>query len=124
MSLLNEFISELPNGINTIIGERGVQISGGQRQRIGIARALYRNCSILVFDEATSSLDSVSEKLIMQTINNLSGKKTIILVSHRLSTVRDSECIYLMEEGQIIDKGNFDELLNKNKFFKKMVSNG
>ena len=124
MSLLNEFISELPNGINTIIGERGVQISGGQRQRIGIARALYRNCSILVFDEATSSLDTVSEKHIMQTINNLSGKKTIILVSHRLSTVRDSECIYLMEEGQIIDKGNFDDLLNKNKFFKKMVSNG
>ncbi len=124
MSLLNEFILELPNGINTIIGERGVQISGGQRQRIGIARALYRNCSLLVLDEATSSLDTVSEKLIMQTINNLSGKKTIILVSHRLSTVKNSKCIYLLEDGQIKDKGNFNELLNKNKFFKKMVSNG
>jgi ATP-binding cassette, subfamily B, bacterial PglK len=123
MSLLNDFVSELPNGIDTIIGERGVQISGGQRQRIGIARALYRNCSILVFDEATSSLDGVSEKLIMETINNLSGKKTIILVAHRLSTVKNSECIYLIENGKITDKGNYDQLFEKNLFFKKMALN-
>lgn len=123
MSLLNEFINELPLGIDTIIGERGVQISGGQRQRIGIARALYRNCNILVFDEATSSLDGVSEKLIMETINNLSGKKTIILVAHRLSTVKNSDCIYLMEEGNITDKGTYDDLFNKNKLFKNMALN-
>ena len=124
MSLLNEFISEMPLGINTIIGERGVQISGGQRQRIGIARALYRNCDILVLDEATSSLDGVSEKLIMETINNLSGKKTIILVAHRLSTVKNSECIYLMEGGKVIDKGDYNKLFSSNELFKNLALNG
>ncbi len=118
---LDEFIETLPNGLNTRVGERGVQLSGGQRQRIGIARALYQNASILVFDEATSSLDGITEKKVMDAIYNLSGLKTIIIVAHRLASVKKCSCIHLMHQGEIIDSGNFNDLASKNELFKSMT---
>jgi HlyD family secretion protein len=119
---LDEFISTLPQGLSTRVGERGVQLSGGQRQRIGIARALYQNASILVFDEATSSLDGITEKKVMDAIYNLSGLKTIIIVAHRLASVKKCSCIYLMHHGEIIDCGPFDDLVERNEIFKNMTT--
>lgn len=101
MSNLNEFISSLSDGLNTIVGERGTRLSGGQQQRIAIARALYHNPSILIFDEATSALDIDTEKEVMHAINKLHGKKTIIIVAHRLSTVKDCDIIFELHNGKI-----------------------
>lgn len=112
MAHLEGFVEDLPRGLETEIGERGVNISGGQRQRIGIARALYFDPQILVFDEATSSLDNVSEKIISETIKALSGKKTMIVVAHRLSTIKDFEKIHVLHHGKIISSGNHQELLS------------
>ncbi len=102
---LETFIQSLPNGLNTEVGERGVRLSGGQRQRIGLARALYRNPDILVLDEATSALDVVTESEIMEAIKRLKGKKTIIIVAHRYSTVNDCDIIYKFSQGKIIKSG-------------------
>lgn len=121
LSELEDLISKLPNGINTVVGERGVQLSGGQRQRIAIARALYRNPKILILDEATSALDGNTEKRIMESITSLSSKMTIIIVAHRINTVRNCNTIYLMENGKISDHGNYDELIRKNKSFEKLT---
>lgn len=99
---LKEFVEELPNNINTELGERGVRLSGGQRQRIGIARALYDNPSILVLDEATSALDNETEKAIMDSINKLHGKKTLIIIAHRLSTIEACDVVYRVEGGKIV----------------------
>lgn len=118
---LTELIEQLPDGVNTKVGERGVQLSGGQRQRIGIARALYHEADILVFDEATSALDGITEKIIMDAINEFSGKKTIIMIAHRLKTVQKCDIIYLMEQGKIVDQGTYKELLVKNIQFKEMA---
>jgi ABC-type multidrug transport system fused ATPase/permease subunit len=101
-SQLEDFINKLPEGLQTNIGERGVKLSGGQRQRIGIARALYRNPQILVFDEATSSLDINTELAVMQTIDEIEGDITIILVAHRISTLKNCDIIYKVENGQIV----------------------
>lgn len=98
---LSDFVRELPDGIYTKIGERGVRLSGGQKQRIGIARALFRNPSILVFDEATSALDNETEKSIMQSINHLKGKKTMIIIAHRLTTIENCDMIFKVENGKI-----------------------
>ncbi len=122
MAHLKEFVATLENGIDTIVGERGVKLSGGQRQRIGIARALYQNAGFLILDEATSSLDGISEKLIMNAIDDFSGKKTIIIIAHRLTTVKNCNKIYILEAGKIIDHGSFDELKHKNKFFQQMLN--
>ena len=108
---LKEFIDNQLENIETIIGENGVRISGGQRQRIGIARALYHNPSILVFDEATSSLDSETEKEIMKTINNLHGLKTILIIAHRLTTLEQCDHLYKIENGSIVTQGTPKELL-------------
>lgn len=118
---LTELVKKLPNGINTHVGERGVQLSGGQRQRIGIARALYHEADVLVFDEATSALDGITEKIIMEAIHDFGGKKTIIMIAHRLKTVRKCDIIYMMEEGKIIDQGSYEELLSRNAKFKEMA---
>lgn len=108
---LHEFvINELPEGYSTIIGERGVRLSGGQRQRIGIARALYRDPPVLFFDEATSALDNATERAVMEAIHNLTGDKTIILVAHRLSTVRPCDIIYVMANGEIVEQGRWEDL--------------
>lgn len=106
ISQLDELICSLPNGIETVIGERGVKLSGGQRQRIGIARALYHNPQILVMDEATAALDNTTEKSFMRAINNLKGKKTLIMIAHRLSTVKDCDVVYKVEKGGMIRKIN------------------
>jgi len=119
---MDEFISELPDGIETRVGERGVQLSGGQRQRIGIARSLYHNPEILVFDEATSALDGITEKSIMEAINHFSGTKTIILIAHRFTTIQKCDVIYFLERGEVVDQGTYKELMDKNAQFKAMSS--
>ena len=108
---LEDLIKSLPQGKYTIVGERGVRLSGGQRQRIGIARALYRNPEILVLDEATSALDNKTETEVMQSIYNLKGDITIIIVAHRLTTVSNCDMIYNLELGEIIKFGKPSELL-------------
>lgn len=118
---LNDVINELPEGINTTVGERGIQLSGGQRQRIGIARALYHDAEVLVFDEATSALDGITEKYIMDAIHSLNSTKTIILIAHRLKTIQQCDVIYLMEKGHVIDQGTYSELVERNPKFKKMA---
>lgn len=118
---LTELVKQLPNGVNTKVGERGVQLSGGQRQRIGIARALYHEADVLIFDEATSALDGVTEKIIMDAIHDFSGKKTIIMIAHRLKTVRKCDVIFMMEQGKIVDQGTYQHLLETNPKFKEMA---
>ena len=109
---LENFVNELPEKIETFVGERGVRLSGGQRQRIGIARALYRDPDILVLDEATSALDSTTEKEVMNAVNALRGRKTIIIVAHRLSTLENCDRIYQLENGKIIKEGNPNSILH------------
>lgn len=119
---LQDFIQSLENGVDTIVGERGVQLSGGQRQRIGIARALYFKPEVLVFDEATSSLDGITEKMIMNAIHKFTGQKTIILIAHRLKTVEKCDQIFFIDKGKLVDQGTFQELIEKNEKFKKLAS--
>lgn len=118
---LTELVEQLPDGVNTKVGERGVQLSGGQRQRIGIARALYHEAEVLVFDEATSALDGITEKIVMDAIHEFSGQKTIIMIAHRLKTVEKCDLIYFMEHGKIIDQGTYQELVVRNVKFKEMA---
>lgn len=118
---LEEFVDGLPKGLDTVLGERGVRLSGGQRQRVAIARALYPDPDILVFDEATSALDAGSEAVITDAIERLSGRKTLIIIAHRLSTVRHCDCLHWMESGRIVDSGRFEELAARNAAFAKMV---
>ena len=115
---LHEFvINDLPQKYNTEIGERGVRLSGGQRQRIGIARALYHSPKVLVLDEATSALDNQTEKAVMDAVNNLGKDITIILIAHRLNTVKNCDIIYKLDNGQIIDQGTFNDPTDSNNNF-------
>lgn len=123
MSNLSDFVKRLPNGVDTLVGEKGIKISGGQKQRIAIARALYHDANFLIFDEATSSLDGISEKKILDSIQNLKGKLTIVLIAHRLATLKYCDLIYFMENGKIIDSGNYEYLINNNSSFIKMSEN-
>ena len=109
---LNKFLNTLKNGLDTIVGEKGIRLSGGQQQRIGIARALYRDPEILILDEATSSLDQSTERDIMESINFLKRKKTLILVTHRLLTVKNCDKIFFIENGKLIKQGSPKEVLN------------
>ncbi len=111
-------IEELNDKYQTKIGERGVRLSGGQRQRIGIARALYNKPKLLILDEATSALDNKTEKAVMEAVNNLSKSITIILIAHRLNTVKNCDEIFLLEKGELKDKGNFEDLINNNENFR------
>lgn len=117
----NFIMTELPNIYETEVGERGVRLSGGQRQRIGIARALYYNPSLLVLDEATSALDGITEDVILEAIHDLSHKKTIIIVAHRFSTVKECDVIYMLEKGKVVASGTYQNLLNTNTQFRKMA---
>jgi ATP-binding cassette, subfamily B, bacterial PglK len=120
---LHEFVSnELSKDYKTLVGERGVRLSGGQRQRIGIARALYHDPAVLIFDEATSALDNVTEKAVMEAISNLGKAKTIILIAHRLSTVEECDCIYVIDHGELAAHGTFSELMNTNEEFRRMAT--
>lgn len=121
MAHLDEFVKSLVEGWNTRVGERGVQLSGGQRQRIGIARALYHDADVLVLDEATSALDGITEKLIMDAIHDFSGKKTIIMIAHRLATVKKCDIIYLLSSGEVVGCGDYDHLVKTNMMFKRMA---
>lgn len=119
---LHDFVmSELPQGYATTVGERGVRLSGGQRQRIGIARALYHDPDVLILDEATSALDNLTERAVMQAVQNLGHQKTIIMIAHRLSTVRNCDTIFLLERGRVEAFGNYDELVKENETFRKMA---
>jgi ATP-binding cassette, subfamily B, bacterial PglK len=121
---LHEFVTtQLQEGYATRVGERGIRLSGGQKQRIGIARALYRQPSVLVFDEATSAVDNVTEREIVAALTSLGGQKTIIMIAHRLDTVRHCDCIYLMERGKVVASGTFDELAASEKRFQNMLGN-
>ncbi len=108
-----EFIQQTPDGFNTWVGEKGVKLSGGQKQRLAIARELYRDPPILLFDEATSALDSESERLIQQSIQQMMGKKTLILIAHRLSTIRHCNYIYVLQQGRVVQEGTWDELIQQ-----------
>ena len=120
---LHEFVSrELTAAYETEIGERGVRLSGGQRQRIGIARAMYHDPDVLIMDEATSALDNFTEKAVMQAVHNLSRKKTIILVAHRLSTVQDCDRVYMFDRGRLRGQGSYNELLESDSEFRKLAN--
>ena len=119
---LHDFVvEELAGGYDALVGERGVRLSGGQRQRIGIARALYRNPSVLVLDEATSALDNLTERAVMSAVDQLGNEKTIIIIAHRLSTVRNCDLIFLMERGRVVASGTYDELARSNERFRAMA---
>jgi ABC-type multidrug transport system fused ATPase/permease subunit len=119
---LHEFVTaELPQGYETVVGERGIRLSGGQRQRIGIARALYRDPDVLVLDEATSALDNLTERAVMEAVHNLGGRKTVILVAHRLSTVKDCDKIIVLERGRVVGEGSYAELVAGNDAFRRMA---
>jgi ABC-type multidrug transport system fused ATPase/permease subunit len=112
---LEDFVASLPKGLDTVVGERGVRLSGGQRQRIGIARALYHRPSVLVLDEATSSLDTETEHGVMQAVQALQGDKTVVIVAHRLSTVEYCDRLYRLDAGRIVDEGTFGEVMNRSQ---------
>lgn len=116
---MEDFISSLHTGTQTVAGERGVRISGGQRQRIGIARALYRNPEIIILDEATSALDMHTERQLYDSLKLL--KKTVIMATHRLSTVKNADIIYVIDQGEIVANGNYNELIEKSQFFKSYI---
>jgi ABC-type multidrug transport system fused ATPase/permease subunit len=119
---LDEFITtQLPQGYDTFVGEKGIRLSGGQRQRIGIARALYHDPELLIFDEATSALDGVTEKVIIEAINKLAKRKTILLIAHRLNTVKDCDVIYVLKQGEIVGQGNYNDLLMHNQNFQHLA---
>ena len=111
MAQLSEVVEQLPDGIKTVVGEAGVLLSGGQRQRVGIARVLYHEREILVFDEATAALDTETEHLITQATKALAGTKTIIIIAHRLSTIEHCDCIYQLEQGRVIKSGSYQEVI-------------
>lgn len=118
---IHEFVEGLEAGYDTVVGERGIRMSGGQRQRIGIARALYHDPDVLILDEATSALDGVTESAVLETIDALSGAKTVLVIAHRLTTVRACDVIHMMEGGEIVASGPYDTLIQEHREFRSMA---
>jgi ATP-binding cassette subfamily C protein len=122
LAQLQEFVASLPEGRETLVGERGVRLSGGQRQRVAIARALYRDPAVLFLDEGTSALDRLTEVEIMEALQALKGERTIIMVAHRLTTLRGCDRIVIFEYGRVVDLGTYDELESRNEQFRRMTA--
>ena len=122
LAQLNELVAELPEGLETLVGERGTRLSGGQRQRVAIARALYRRPNVVIFDEGTSALDSVTESEIIAALRRMHGRRTLIAIAHRLSTVRECDRILLIQAGRLIDQGTYEELLERNDDFRRLAT--
>jgi subfamily B ATP-binding cassette protein MsbA len=116
----HDFITQLPNGYDSMIGESGVLLSGGQRQRLAIARALFKDPPILILDEATSALDTESERLVQQALNNLMRGRTTLVIAHRLSTIRSAHKIIVLDRGEIVESGNHEELLRQRGVYRKL----
>jgi len=122
LAQLDEFVATLPGGYDHMVGERGMRLSGGQRQRIGIARALYTQASVLILDEATNALDGLTEQEMVATILRLRGRYTIILIAHRLSSVRACDVIFEIDRGRVTGSGTYDELLQNSKTFRRLTN--
>lgn len=122
MAQAHEFINKLPYGYNTLVGERGIKLSGGQKQRISLARIFLKNPDIILLDEATASLDSNNEKYIYSTLEQISNEKTLIAIAHRISSIKKFEKIVVLDKGRIVEYGSFDELINKNGIFTKIIN--
>src|SRR5205085_8315095 len=118
----HEFVERLPFGYETQVGESGIQISSGQRQRIAIARAVYNRPPILVFDEATSSLDTESERAVKENLDRLLEGRTSFVIAHRLSTIRDAEVILVLEKGRLVEQGSHDQLMGRQGLYYYLVS--
>ena len=121
-SELIDFINTCPSGLNTLVGEQGIRLSGGQRQRIGIARALYKEADLLVFDEATSSLDNITEKSVIKSIENLKEDLTIITIAHRISTIKNKDSIIVLDNGRLSSQGTYEDLMEESSLFRKLVN--
>jgi ATP-binding cassette, subfamily B, bacterial PglK len=122
LAQLDAFVAELPRGLETVVGERGVRLSGGERQRVGIARALYHDPPLLVLDEATSQLDGKTEAELTRAVEALRGQRTMLIVAHRLATVRRCDRLVLLREGRVAATGTFDELLAREPDFRAMAA--
>ena len=120
LACLDDYINRLPDKLDTIIGEGGVNLSGGQRQRLAIARALVQNTKIILFDEATSALDNDTQSKIQKAIDNLKGKYIIIIIAHRLSTIVNCDKIFILEKGRISSSGTHKALIKNNKYYRKL----
>jgi subfamily B ATP-binding cassette protein MsbA len=119
----DEFIEKLPNKFETMVGENGVKLSGGQKQRISIARAILKKSPIILLDEATSSLDTESERIVQNAINNLIKGRTTIVIAHRLSTIHNSDKIFLLDNGKVITSGNHEQLIEASEEYKSLYKN-
>lgn len=118
---LRDLVESLPGGLDTRVGERGVRLSGGQRQRIGIARALYHRPEVLVMDEATSALDNQTERQFVEALESLQGRHTLVVIAHRLSTVRGCDTLFMLDEGRLVAEGSYDDLVATSAAFRHMA---